>query len=96
MSNGVYHLYILECADGSYYIGQTDNLEQRLLNHADGRGAHYTASRLPVVLLYSEAHASRTEAMQRECQLKKWSRAKKESLIKGCLNELKDLSKSRD
>lgn len=96
MSNGVYHLYILECADGSYYIGQTDNLEQRLLNHTNGRGTCYTSSRLPVILVFSESFPTRAEATQRESQLKKWSRAKKVALIKGHLNDLQNLSKSHD
>ncbi len=91
-----YHVYILKCSDDSYYIGQTDDLEQRLTTHSKGHGPRYTASRLPIVFVHSESYASRAEATQRENQLKKWSRGKKESLIEGRLHDLKHLSKSHD
>jgi len=78
-----YWVYILECADKHYYIGYTDNLSKRLAKHNQGKGAAYTAARRPVKLVYSEAHETKSSAMRRECELKGWSRAKKEALVKG-------------
>lgn len=70
---GNYFVYIVQCSDGSYYIGSTKNIEEWLLTHRKGRGARYTALRLPIVLVHSESYPSQTEAMHRESQLKKWS-----------------------
>lgn len=76
-----FFLYILKCSDDSYYIGHTDNLEKRLCEHQEGKGCIYTASRLPIQLVYHELFASRDEAFQGEKKLKKWTRLKKEILI---------------
>lgn len=83
-----YHVYILRCANGAYYVGYTENLEQRVLRHNQGRAAAYTKQNGPVELLYSEAHSAEKEAMSRERQLKKWTRVKKEALIRGDLERL--------
>ena len=91
-----YYVYILLCADGSYYVGQTDDLEKRFAEHKAGKGSRYTASRLPVEPVYIESLPSRAQAMARESQLKKWSRAKKEALISGDRETLRSLSQSRD
>ncbi len=91
-----YFVYIVQCSDGSYYIGSTKNIEQRLLTHRKGRGARYTALRLPIVLVHTESFSSQTKAMHRESQLKKWSHAKKHALIQRDVVNLRDLSKSRD
>ncbi len=91
-----YHIYILHCSDGSYYVGLTSNLEIRLKEHQSGRGTFYTSRRLPVKLVYSETFRTRTTAEDRELQLKSWSRAKKQTLISGDLALLRNLSKSRD
>lgn len=91
-----YHVYILICADGTYYVGQTENLEKRMAEHDAGNGSRHTAARVPVELVYSEAFASRAQAMARESQLKKWSRAKKEALIADDTATLRSLSESRD
>jgi predicted GIY-YIG superfamily endonuclease len=72
---------ILRCADGSYYVGKTDNLCARLTEHQCGAGADYTASRRPVEMVYAEEHSTVQSAKNREVQLKRWSRAKKEALI---------------
>jgi predicted GIY-YIG superfamily endonuclease len=77
------HVYILRCADGSLYIGETDNLEARLLKHDEGTASAFTAQRRPVLLVYSEMHNERAVAQARERQLKRWTRAKKEALIAG-------------
>lgn len=89
-------VYILQCSDGSYYIGSTKNIEQRLLTHSKGSGARYTALRLPIVLVHTESFPSQSEAMHRESQLKKRSHEKKKSLIQRDVVNLRELSKSRD
>lgn len=92
----MWYVYILRCADGTYYIGQTEDLEKRMAEHEAGKGSQHTAARLPVKLVYSESFTSRAQAMARESQLKKWSRAKKEALIAGDPTTLRNLSQSRD
>ena len=74
-------VYILRCADGSYYVGKTNDLCTRLTEHQSGVGADYTAVRLPVEMVYAEEHSTIRSATDREMQLKRWSRAKKEALI---------------
>jgi putative endonuclease len=91
----MYSVYILECADHSYYIGVTSNLDKRVAEHQQKtEPSCYTASRLPVTLKYVEQFQHVHEALQREKQLKGWSRKKKEALIQENWNELKKLSKS--
>ena len=85
------HVYILRCADGSLYVGVTDNLDARLLKHNDGTASVFTAQRRPVVLVYSEMYEALAVAQGRERQLKRWTRAKKEALIAGDLVLLKRL-----
>lgn len=89
-------VYILRCSDSSYYVGHSRDLNQRVKAHNAGEGATHTACRLPVELVYSESFPSETEAMAREAQLKRWSRAKKEALIAGDNAKLHKLSRSRD
>ena len=72
---------MLECADGSLYTGWTPDLENRVRQHNAGRGSKYVRSRLPAQLRYSEGYDTRTEAMRRECALKKLSRSEKLALI---------------
>jgi len=76
-------VYILRCADGALYVGETGNIDERLATHNDGRGSSYTAHRRPVTLAYVEAYATRDAALARERQLKGWTREKKEALIVG-------------
>ena len=77
-----YFVYILECADKTLYVGSTNNLEKRLHNHNNSKsGAHYTKIRRPVVLKYSESFETKSEALKRECVLKKLSRAEKLNLF---------------
>ena len=85
-------MYILLCADGSYYTGSTNNLESRLAQHQSGDGANHTKRRLPVQLLYFEEFDRVDEAFYREKQIQGWSRTKKEALIKGQSDELKKLA----
>ncbi len=88
-------LYILKCADGSYYTGSTNNLPLRLAEHQVGEGSAYTRGRLPVELVYAQEFSSEHEAFLRERQVKDWSRAKKEALLRGDFEALVELSKSR-
>lgn len=77
-----HYVYILECSDGTYYIGWTTNLEKRLNRHNHSKaGAHYTKTRRPVVLKYFEKHRTRSKALKREYELKCLKRAEKESLF---------------
>ncbi len=76
-------MYILECADGSYYVGSTNNLERRIWEHNEGIGAKYTARRRPVKLVYAAEFASIAEVYEREKQVQGWGRAKREALIRG-------------
>ena len=88
-----WYVYILRCSDGSLYTGQTNNLESRLLAHNSGKGSKYTASRRPVVIVYHEPAESKSAALQRELQIKSWTKAKKIALIQGDYDTLKKLSR---
>jgi putative endonuclease len=80
----MFWVYILKCADKSYYTGHTDNLENRLAqHHAKVFPSCYTATRLPVQLIYSQEFSTRYEALASERQIKGWSRKKKEAIISG-------------
>lgn len=76
-------LYILKCADGSFYTGVTNNLQRRFKMHQAGKASRYTRSHGPVEMLYSETCGDRSSALIRECEVKEWPRAKKERLIAG-------------
>lgn len=73
--------YIVKCADGSFYTGWTTDLDRRIETHNSGKGAKYTRPRLPVVLVYYEAFATKEEALRREAAIKKLSRQRKEELV---------------
>ena len=88
-------MYILQCADDSYYVGSTKNLELRLAQHQEGKGARYTARRLPVKLVYSEEYERVADAFNREKQVQNWSRVKREALIKGTPELLPALAKKK-
>ena len=76
------YVYILECADGSFYAGATNDLEHRLKQHHSGKGARFIKGRLPVKLVYCEEFENVKDAFRREKQIKRLSRIKKEELIK--------------
>ena len=77
-----YFIYILECADKSLYVGCTNDLERRLVQHNNSKyGAHYTKIRRPVVLKYSESFSTLKEARGRESEIKGWRREKKMKLF---------------
>ncbi|MBT2187545.1 TrmJ/YjtD family RNA methyltransferase [Sphingobium nicotianae] len=75
-------VYILRCVDGSYYTGHTDDLERRVAQHQSGELPGYTHDRRPVELVFSETFAERIDALEREQQIKDWSRKKKEALFR--------------
>jgi putative endonuclease len=85
-------VYILRCADDSYYTGHTENLEKRMAEHRSGQIEDYTSARLPVTLVFYEEFLSRDEALARERQIKGWSRKKKEALIRRDWVELSRLA----
>lgn len=74
--------YILQCRDGTFYIGWTKDLEKRIQAHNLGRGAKYTRGRGPVKLMYYENFETKEEAMKAEARWKKLSRKEKEEMIK--------------
>ena len=90
MSKG--YMYILQCADGSYYTGSTKHLALRLTQHQNGEGANHTKKRLPVKLVYYEEFPRIDLAFYREKQVQGWTRKKKQALIKNMPKELKKSS----
>jgi predicted GIY-YIG superfamily endonuclease len=75
-----FYVYILQCCDGSFYTGHTDNLEKRIAEHQAGSYEGYTASRLPIKLVFVETCSSRAEALEAERKIKTWNKKKKEVL----------------
>jgi putative endonuclease len=88
-----WHVYILRCRDGSLYTGCTNDLDNRLAAHNAGKGAKYTASRRPVQVVYTEPAGSKSAAMQREFEIKRWTKARKEVLVAGKRQKFKRLCK---
>ena len=86
-------MYILECADGSYYVGSTIDLERRLREHNEGIGAKYTARRRPAKMVYAAEFPDVTQAYAAEKQVQNWSRAKREALIRGDYDALPALAR---
>jgi putative endonuclease len=87
-----FHVYILECADASFYIGHTDDLNTRLGLHMAGTVPCYTSSRLLVRLAWEQEFATRQEAIEAEQRIKRWSHAKKQALVVGDWAELSRLA----
>jgi len=87
------YMYILECADGTYYTGSTKNLEKRLWEHENFFGANYTKKKHPVKLVYFEEYSRIDEAFYREKQIQSWSHAKKKALLEGKNENLKHLAR---
>jgi len=93
MRNG-YYVYILHCADGTYYTGMTNNIERRFAEHEYGINEDaYTFSRRPLELVWGEKYLSARYAYQMERKIKKWSAAKKKALIDGRWDDLKNLAR---
>ena len=88
--------YVLCCADRSFYVGHTDDLENRMREHYEWGKCAYTERRRPVRLIGSQEFASREEALAAELQIKKWSRAKKKALADGNFEALSRAAKKKD
>ena len=87
-----FFVYLLVCADGTFYVGSTANLPLRLAQHQMGHDpAAYTYRRRPVRLAWCDRFPSLGEALERERQLKGWSRAKKEALINGEVDQVHEI-----
>ena len=91
----MFWVYILRCADDSYYTGHTDNIEARIGLHQSGECDGYTASRVPVELVWSQECTTRVEALSAERQIKGWNRKKKEALMRGDWAEVSRLAQSK-
>ena len=94
-SDWMFHCYLLRCADGSYYVGHTDDIDMRVGQHNAGWVKGYTFSRRPVVLVWNDRFQTRDDAKAAERQIKGWGRAKKEALIVGDWERIAELAKSR-
>lgn len=90
-----FSLYILECSDGTLYIGHTDNLDERMRQHDAGKSDAYTASKRPLKLLHVEEFETRYEAPTMERKLKGWSRAKEFAYIAGDWDAIRKLARNR-
>jgi tRNA/rRNA methyltransferase len=88
-----FYAYMLRCFDRSYYVGHTDDLDARISAHQSGLLPGYTRNRRPVHLVWHQEFAERHEAFAAERQIKRWSRAKKEALIKGDWDAIQLLSR---
>jgi putative endonuclease len=89
-------VYILECADKSYYTGTTKDLKARIAQHQNGTIEGYTSTRRPVKLVYAQEFPLFVDAIRAERQIKGWSRAKKEALIRGDFELLHSLAECRN
>jgi putative endonuclease len=88
----LYYVYMLSCADESFYVGVTNDVERRLGQHQDGRDSNcYTYTRRPVQLVYCSDFRDVEQAIRWEKQLKGWSRAKKTALINGDWERIREL-----
>ena len=76
-----WEVYILECSDGTFYTGISNNLPSRIEKHNSGRGAKYTKNRLPVALVYKETVKNKSESLKREIEIKRLTRSQKLDLI---------------
>ena len=87
-------MYILECGDGTYYVGSARDLDARIEQHMTGLGGAYTQKRQPVRLAHFEEFTRIDEAWQREKQVQGWSRAKRKALIERRFDDLPGLSRT--
>jgi predicted GIY-YIG superfamily endonuclease len=85
-------VYILHCADNSYYTGHTDNLDKRIVEHQMGEIEGYTSTRLPVKVVFADEFPTREEALAHERQIKGWGRKKKEAMMRGDWAEVSRLA----
>ncbi len=85
------YVYILRCSDDTLYTGWTNDLGKRIKAHSSGTGAKYTRGRGPVELVYFEEFDDKKDAMKREYEIKKYSKSKKERLIKSSSKKFSDI-----
>ena len=78
--------YILECSDGSYYVGITNDLDSRVAEHNAGKGASWTRMRRPVIIRFAQSFPNKSDARKREIEIKGWRRQKKEELFRSAFN----------
>jgi predicted GIY-YIG superfamily endonuclease len=90
-----FFVYVIRCNDGSFYVGHTDDLERRWGEHQSGLMPGYTQNRHPLKLVHWEECGERIVALERERQLKSWTRAKKAALVARDLAELHALARRR-
>ena len=91
------YVYILECADGTYYVGVTNNVGRRFIEHNTGKHEDsFTFRKRPLKLVYCKEFTKPLEAIKYEKQIKGWTRAKKEALIKGDFDQLHELAKCKN
>ncbi len=88
-------VYMLHCVDQSYYVGHTNDLEKRILEHQTGEVDGYTATRRPVRVVFTQEFSSREEALATELQIKGWSRKKKQALVRRDWPEISRLAQRR-
>ena len=91
----VHFVYVARCADGTLYVGNTSDPEERLRRHNDGEGGRYTKWRRPVALILVESFETLEGAIRRERQIKRWSKKKKLALAEGDVEKLRALAKRR-
>ncbi|ALU73803.1 GIY-YIG nuclease family protein [Tenacibaculum finnmarkense] len=92
----IYYVYILKCSDNSYYTGVTSNLQERLIEHKNGKNINsYTFKRRPLNLVFYSEFTNIELAIEKEKQLKKWSKVKKEALINDKFEKLPNLAKKK-
>ena len=88
-------VYLVECSDGSFYVGSTHDIERRVSEHNEGVGAAYTRRRRPVILRWSEHYDRVEDAYAAEKRLQGWGRRKRQALIDGAFDLLPELSSRR-
>ena len=77
----MFYVYILRCADNSLYCGYTTDVEKRFEKHKSGKGAKYTKAHLPLEVVYVQEFDNKSDALKRECEIKKLTRSQKEKLV---------------
>lgn len=96
MENDEHVVYILKCADNTLYTGYTNDLENRIKMHEEGKGAKYTRGRGPFKIVFRENFSTKEEAMRREHEIKQLTRKGKAQLIRDKLKEVMDFENSKE
>lgn len=86
----MFYTYLLRCSDDTLYCGYSNDLKKRVAAHNEKKGAKYTRARLPVTLVYFETYVKKEDAMRREAEIKKMSRAQKMLLCQNFQNKIDD------